>query len=162
MTCQGTQAKKARIENDLELAVRKLMQAVDRLDGLVSRESGDCSRVHQPFDELDAVRWHLRGRRLRERFIPGELFGEPAWDMLLDLYAAGLEGRLISVSSACLASAVPPTTGLRWLNKLIESGLIERSDDASDARRANVSLSETGQEAIGNWVIAFLLSQRSD
>ena len=40
-----------------------------------------------------------------------ELFGEPAWDILLDLYIANVENKPVSVSSACIGSAAPPTTG---------------------------------------------------
>ena len=42
-----------------------------------------------------------------------DLFGEPAWDILLDLYIAAGEGKPVSVSSACIGSAAPATTGLR-------------------------------------------------
>src|SRR5688500_844664 len=53
-----------------------------------------------------------------------ELFGEPAWDMLLDLFIAAHENRGVSVTSACLASSVPETTALRWLQLLENKGLV--------------------------------------
>src|SRR3546814_4357000 len=34
------------------------------------------------------VRRMLRQRRMREQYFPAEMFADPAWDMLLDLYAA--------------------------------------------------------------------------
>src|SRR3546814_1843272 len=41
---------------------------------------------------------------------------DPAWDMLLDLYlAAERNTRPVSISSLCIASAVPATTALRWI-----------------------------------------------
>src|SRR3546814_1454123 len=64
--------------------------------------------------------------------LDSELFGEPAWDMLLDLYAAALEGRRLSVSSSCLAAGVPPTTALRWQRLLVERELVERVPDLED------------------------------
>ncbi len=36
-----------------------------------------------------AVRRMLRQRRMREQYFPADLFADPAWDMLLDLYARG-------------------------------------------------------------------------
>src|SRR5690606_24209072 len=69
------------------------------------------------------VRDWLRVRRLRDEFLPGDLFADPAWDMLLDLFAARLEQERVSVSSLCIASAVPPTTALRWIRTLTEKGL---------------------------------------
>lgn len=77
-----------------------------------------------------------------------ELFGEPAWDILLDLYIAQAEGKTVSVSSACIGSAAPPTTGLRWLGVLAEQGLVLREHDPDDQRRVLVRLTEKGTEAM--------------
>ena len=49
------------------------------------------------------VRAAIRARRLREQFFAAELFADPAWDMLLDLMAARLEGCPVAVSSLCIA-----------------------------------------------------------
>lgn len=77
-----------------------------------------------------------------------ELFGEPAWDILLDLYIAQAEGKPVSVSSACIGSASPATTGLRWLGVLAEEGLILRENDPEDNRRVLVRLTGKGVAAM--------------
>ena len=46
--------------------------------------------------------------------VDAELFGDPAWDMLLDLTAARAEHTRVSVTSLCIASAVPPTGAPGW------------------------------------------------
>lgn len=74
-------------------------------------------------------------RRRRDSLFPPGLFGEPAWDMLLDLVTRHYRDLSTSVSSACIASAVPATTALRHLDKLIEAGLVERVHDPLDGRR---------------------------
>lgn len=79
-------------------------------------------------------------RRRREKMIDAEIFGEPAWDILLDLYEAHQIGRPIAVTSACIGAAVPPTTALRWINVLTERGHIQREEDPGDARRSFVKL----------------------
>ena len=89
-----------------------------------------------------AVRAVIAERRLRDRFLDPDLFGEPAWDMLLDLYAARLEHQRVSVSSLCIAAAVPSTTALRWLRTLTESGLVVRRADPHDKRRVFIELGE--------------------
>lgn len=94
------------------------------------------------------VRAEIARRRLRERYFEPELFADPAWDMLLDLYAAGLEGKQVSVSSLCIAANVPPTTGLRWLTLMTEQGLFERRQDPRDARRVFMELSEGTRAAM--------------
>ncbi|AWW74686.1 MarR family transcriptional regulator [Erythrobacter sp. KY5] len=87
-------------------------------------------------------------RRRGTIFDNQELFGEPAWDILLDLYIAHVENKTVSVSSACIGSAAPPTTGLRWLGVLTEEGLIVREHDPEDQRRVLVRLTERGLAAM--------------
>lgn len=82
------------------------------------------------------IRAHIKARRMRERFFQPELFADPGWDILLDLSAARLEGRRVSVSSLCIAATVPTTTGLRWIKSMIDQNLLLRSSDPTDARRA--------------------------
>jgi hypothetical protein len=77
-----------------------------------------------------------------------DLFGEPAWDIMLDLFIAHFEGKPVSVSSACIGSASPPTTGLRWLGVLADEGLILREADPADNRRVLVRLTATGIAAM--------------
>jgi DNA-binding MarR family transcriptional regulator len=74
--------------------------------------------------------------------------------MLLDLYASNIEGQDISVSSACLAGAVPSTTALGWLVKLERRGLVIRMRDPSDGRRTFLSLSPKASAAIEKWLTA--------
>lgn len=101
----------------------------------------------QPVREKD-IRALLRLRRSRDRFFAGEIFADPAWDILLELYAAELGQRRISVSALAAGAAVPMTTALRWISSLEKSGLIERRPDPLDGRRYFMSLSYQGLEAM--------------
>lgn len=89
-----------------------------------------------------------RVRAARHRFLRPELLGEPAWDILLDLYISRAQGRRVTVSCACLASMVPPTTGLRHLHTLVEGGEVMRRADPDDGRRVFLELSPAGLQAI--------------
>jgi hypothetical protein len=100
------------------------------------------------------VREVIRARRLRDRFFDAGLFEDPAWDMLLDLLAAQLERGQVSVSSLCIAAAVPPTTALRWITKLTDAGLFEREADPFDKRRAFLKLSTKAAHAMQQYVAA--------
>lgn len=94
------------------------------------------------------IRAHIRARRLRERFFPAELLADPGWDMMLDLAAARLEERPVSVSSLCIAANVPTTTALRWIKNLCDAAIFQRSADPGDARRAFISLSPQAADAM--------------
>jgi hypothetical protein len=108
----------------------------------------------QPSLSATQVRDMLRARRLREDFLPGDLFADPAWDMLLDLLAARLEQERVSVSSLCIASAVPPTTALRWIRTLTEQGFVQRQADPQDGRRIFIALADDTFEALSRWFTA--------
>ena len=98
---------------------------------------------------LQRAKAYYRKRRSRELiFGSSDLFADPAWDILIDLFIAYEEGQGISISSACIASAVPTTTALRWLKLLEEEGHISRNNDPFDARRVNLYLSETSANKV--------------
>lgn len=58
-----------------------------------------------PGAELAA--WLFMARRLREEVLGAHLFSDPAWDILLDVYAADARGEKIQISSLSPMSNVP-------------------------------------------------------
>ncbi|WP_295560082.1 MarR family winged helix-turn-helix transcriptional regulator [uncultured Sphingomonas sp.] len=104
------------------------------------------------------VRRVIQLRQSRSRFFGqfiGEgLFEDPAWDMLLDLFAAELEGNRVSVSSLCIAAGVAPTTALRWIARMTDMGLFVRHPDPVDRRRAFMTLSPRASEAMRAYLVA--------
>lgn len=119
---------------------------------LVDQLAGTAEPVRQntPVTEK-SIRSLIRLRRNRDRFFKAELFADPAWDILLELYASHLGQQRISVSSLCYSAAVPPTTALRWIANIEENGLIDRRADPTDGRRVFVQLTFAGQEAMANY-----------
>ena len=97
------------------------------------------------------VRRIIRQRQLRARFFDGDLFGDPAWDMLLDLTAARAEHARVSVTSLCIASGVPPTTALRWIGQMTEGGSLERVEDETDRRRAFITLTDKAADNMARY-----------
>ena len=94
----------------------------------------------------------IRARHQRSRFLPSKLFSDPAWDILLALYAAEIGQRRITVGQVCEAANIPATTGLRWLGTLEEMDLVARKADPLDARRFFVSLTGKGREAMSEYL----------
>jgi len=109
--------------------------------------TSSASQDHPVWVELARQTYEDRRRR-NKIFKSEELFGEPAWDILLDLFVAAKERRRVSVTSACIGSAVPSTTALRWISILERQGMLMREADPGDARRVYVRLSPTGYEAM--------------
>lgn len=108
-------------------------------------------RSRPPLPDPALVRQLIANRRRRAELFPGNLFADPAWDILLDLTAARAERKRVSVSSLCIASGVPPTTALRWIAQMTEAGLLERIEDDTDRRRAFIALSDDTAAAMARY-----------
>jgi len=145
----------------LNAEVARIAEALARLSRGVEEGTADRAGFREapsPFGgepaaarpELEArdVRNLIRARQMRANHFPAGLFADPAWDMLLDLLAAELEDRRVSVSSLCIAAAVPGTTALRWIGTMVDSGLFERNADQLDRRRAYIGLSEQARAGL--------------
>ncbi len=106
-------------------------------------------------DSVDPVR-RKRGalndlktmKRLRSQYFPSDLFSDPCWEMLLDLYDAHLAEAEVTVTSLGAASGVPQTTALRRMDTLQSHGLIVRREDKLDKRRTIIRLTDAGLAAV--------------
>jgi len=134
-------------EEDEPMAIRTGLkgQSMDR----ETQPEGDSG----PVTARD-VREVIRARRLRDQFFERGMFEDPAWDMLLDLFAAELEQTQVSVSSLCIAAAVAPTTALRWIAKMTDAGVFVRHADPFDKRRAFMALSPKAHEGMRDYFMA--------
>ncbi|WP_366520824.1 winged helix DNA-binding protein [Sphingomonas sp.] len=92
-------------------------------------------------DHIEAARAIYSARRQRDFHFDGlGLFGDPAWDIMLALLIDRAEGKSTCLTSACIASYVPQTTAIRWIDKLVAMNLLSRSGDPQDGRRSLLSL----------------------
>lgn len=130
--------------------LRQLSEEVGRIADILATLSEEATAEPPPLQETEgeegaispgAVRAIIRARRLREQYFGTELFADPAWDIMLDLFAARLEQRRVAVSSLCIAAAVPSTTALRWIKTLTDVGILVRAADPQDGRRVYIQLS---------------------
>jgi len=139
---------------------------LDRIEMLINRMEAGVPDDHgadhrwvpgvagpRSFPEARArfVRKIIRRRRRRETLFRADLFADPAWDMLLDLYAATLENGSVSVTSLCIAAAVPATTALRWITALTDARLLERVADPQDGRRIFIRLGAEARQRMDRY-----------
>lgn len=92
---------------------------------------------------LAVAKWLYWSRGLRPTTLAPSMFGEPTWDLLLDLYVREKTGSRSSVTSACIGSRVPHTTALRHITALSKAGWVVRIPDEGDKRRFWLALSPT-------------------
>lgn len=134
-------------------------------------------QVQSPFEQLKAL---LRRKRLRRPVSLGEdhilsiltvrrardqifgrpLFADPAWDILLELYAAHLGARRITVADLIRSIDVPSSTVVRWIRALEEQGFIGPDAQAGQFNSQWVCLTDRGltrmRQLADHWGSAFL------
>lgn len=107
--------------------------------------------THSPFlqgSSVAVVRCIQFARTARACFFKQELFSDPGWGILLELYACELAQRRVAAADVCAATNMPLTTGMRWMRKLEQEGLVVRVPQRLDARRQWIALTSVGSSAM--------------
>jgi len=133
-------------------------------------DEDDLERSQIPLDELDAL-LHLKPNRLlavtedhivsilaalraRHELFGQDLFSDPAWEILLELYAAQLGQREISREDLARLIPAPTSVSDRWLVELSKRGLIEENHSSGCVRLSSVAHASLSQLA-RRWTAAF-------
>ena len=90
----------------------------------------------------------------RVDFVDIGLIGDAGWDILLDILSAELENKAVPASSACVASRMPFSTGMRYINQLVSLGLVRRWHDPDDKRRTLLALMPATKKSLINYFTA--------
>ena len=91
------------------------------------------------------IRRIIRARRIREQQLGAELFADPAWDLLLEAFAADLRQERLTVSHLCRASRVPETTALRWIKLLEKDGWLQEAESSDGRKWMELTLQGSGK-----------------
>ena len=127
-------------ERDREDAARLLTLILGRSRAL--REIRDR-------DAVSVARAILEDRRQRAQIFNRGMFGEPAWELLLTLYIADKEGPRLTIGRLIQHAGVAQATAIRWLEYLLDQGLISRVEHPTDARTAIITLTDKARDALG-------------
>ena len=131
----------------IEVVVRLPRKAIeDTL--LTARGSNDESDERR----LVAAKAILAGRRRRATRLAGVRFYDPSWDMILELYVATREQRVLAVSQLCNLSGGSTTTALRHIENIEALGYICRGPDPDDRRRLIVVMSPLLAQDMDQWL----------
>jgi hypothetical protein len=83
----------------------------------------DFGTPQSPELRLAAVRQALAARQARRELFPMEILSDPAWDILLVLYAATLQDEQCNMDALSIAGH-PAKEVLRWIDVLVHEGLV--------------------------------------
>lgn len=157
---------------DLQTIQQDLTRLTNAIQSLISGHDAQpgveiLQAVIAPADEAGEKDLASLARQLqkesaaRDAVLPIDVFSDPAWHILLDLFAAEMEGKRISISSACIASGAPSTTALRYITMLVRRGAIERSKDQRDGRRHHVKLTQACKDRMARHLRMLAASRAS-
>lgn len=103
---------------------------------------------------LRAARQIMERRRLREEEFRPTFFGEPAWEMLLELYIRESSGTSTTVAQLQARSGSPASTVGRWLHLLDREGLVSRRPHPVDHGTEFVELADRARESLERYLEA--------
>jgi hypothetical protein len=102
---------------------------------------------------LETARRLYKARQLRTDFVgEKDLFGEPAWDILLDLFIRQAGAEPFSVEDAVINANTSRATGLRWVQALMHHGLVAIAPAAIDTDQQLVQLTPAGFEGMSRYL----------
>ena len=137
-------------------AVFQLQALAQTTGGLV----GDFSQGRDPVagskptieDLQNFASQMMKDRQIRSKFFEAQILNGPAWEILIDLAAAGLQGRAVPTSRACASTQAPFSTALRHVNQLVEANLVKRTVDPGDKRRTLLELEPEALEQMTRYL----------
>lgn len=88
----------------------------------------------------------LAFRRHRAQVLPSDIFGEPAWELMLDLFVADAHGHRLTGRAVANRSNIPGSVMSRWLKYLTAEGLLVGDGDGN--LDDSLTLSGIGMERI--------------
>ena len=108
-------------------------------------------------EQRQVLREHARkirfSRELRGKSFDQNIFGEPAWEILLALYTIDCDQRRLNTQKLSKLANLALTTALRWLDYLEEQDLIGRKPNPFDQRTVTVELSDKGRAAMDHYLL---------
>ena len=129
---------------------------LDALERAQSDASQAAENIASP-EQRALLRGHARqirfSRDLRQKTFDRNIFGEPAWDVLLALYTIDGDQRRLNIRELAKLTSLALTTVLRWLDYLEEHGLIDRRPNPFDQRMVYVELSNKGRDAMDRYLM---------
>src|SRR3954470_22273765 len=92
-------------------------------------------------------------RRLRTGFFPPEILGEPAWDLILHLFASEAAGADTRLSKAHEGACVPPSAAVCRARTLMALGIVREADAAGKARGREIGLAPLARSRLEHLLI---------
>jgi DNA-binding MarR family transcriptional regulator len=135
MTSRNPQAPDQAVGERLEREVKRLSERLQRLEETARTGASP---------PLERVQDLIQRQHARDALFEPGLFGDPTWDILLEIYRTELECRTTFPRELGRATGHPQTSVLRWVSRLEAAGLVFRKNDGSSSWRVRLALTPDG------------------
>jgi hypothetical protein len=135
----------------LRAALAIVRQATVRLTLLAERFSPDGGMALRTV----ADRLYTE-RRKRDAHFPSGLFGEPAWDLLLALFVAREDGRVLGLDEAYAAAQVDPGDGPALVDRLVAADMVSRGRGSLDRKSDTLVLTDLAVERLSDYLTGLI------
>lgn len=137
------------------IEISRVLEETARLLRQHAEAEGEPGRKFEPHSTGTpaGVRAIIAARWLRGEFL-GTDVGEPEWSLMLELYAARLEGREVHQTGLAVAARLPQTTALHATRRLLAAGVLESTPDVRDKRRLLIALSRSAANRLEAYLAA--------
>jgi DNA-binding MarR family transcriptional regulator len=103
-------------------------------------------------EQQDALARYIEARRVRSMLFGQNLFSDPAWDILLMLYQAELEGRFLTLEQLSETLRLSLNIVLGLVGVMERRGLlVEHRSSPNSRRRSAQRLSPLAMDAMASW-----------
>ena len=149
----SVEAQLADIRSTIEEAIERVNVLDKRMTEGKDSSDDDQMLISRSMDDGDLIsraEKYLNWGRLKSRILDSGngLFANSCWNMCLDIFICDLKEQRITVSSIAHSSGIPMTTAMRYINVMVEQGLLHKTPNSADNRMIFVSVSEDCSEKI--------------
>lgn len=142
--------------NEADEVARLLRILLDGQDGCPADDSAVGPRLSDRARLQRVAQQVYLARRARSGFFSRGLDGEPAWDMLLALYARDAVRAVHTTAQLTEFSAAAPSTALRWIDYLCDQGLLAKAPSPADRRVTLVRLTAKARAQLDSYFALIL------
>lgn len=131
------------------IAPSELISTAIRLEQL-AQELKAPFQFDRPGSE-DILRYERDAAAMRRRICNELIVDQLSWEIVRELYLARSSNQCRSIKQVMLATNAPGTTALRYIQRLVEGGVLVKEASRTDARVSYLWLTEHAAEQIEAW-----------
>lgn len=146
MTARTNESQDNHDRDEPPISLWNLLKNLTRLTEELAQDAAHAGNdnagrgTHPPLAPRQYFEALLLQRRARERQVRDSLFSEPAWDIMLELMIARIDGRELRISELG-ANAAAGEQAHDHVDALVQARLVERFEDADPAQDCSLALS---------------------